>query len=259
MDEKKKIEQAEVDSRLKKDKKQDTTATSKDSSVSKKTEEKISEEKVRLKSQSKETAGIDEKDKEKKLEEQIAKESPVTDSKVGKEKFEEKINQNLKTTREIREKIREKENEMEILEEEKQKETFMDKIKNVLYFCPKLCVEANVCKYPKIICKGCKALVDSSLASGENGVKYVGALAVKCTDSLTSNVKLPVIRRKIKKKFQKLGDIVYQMYLNGEKDTTKNKEFEKCIDRLKKYEKEIEELEAHMIKTGEPALKEQKA
>ena len=85
-------------------------------------------------------------------------------------------------------------------------------------------------------------------------MKMLGELSSKCTDSLSTGMRLPMIRMKINKDFKNLGDLAYQMYLNGEKDILKSGKIRKIIDEVKGYENQIEELEAHLSDLNDQSI-----
>jgi hypothetical protein len=155
------------------------------------------------------------------------------------DKLEEKITRNIRQFKEVEEKIRQTEEDIEEIEEEKPKKA----VKRIVYFWPKICVEANVCRLPRAFCTTLKKAVDIGKSTGRNGVKSLGDFTGKCAGSLSGSVRLPILRNKINKKFKKLGTFAYQMYTEGRNDILKSEIIEKHIAEVKAFEKEIGELE----------------
>lgn len=178
----------------------------------------------------------------------------------GMDKLEEKITRNMEQFKNVKEKIRETDEEIEDIKLKKRRETIGDKVKKAALFAPKICVEANVCRFPKALCKGCGKMVEVWKSAGKTGMKVIGEIANKCTDSLSTGMRLPILRMKINKNFKNLGDKAYQMYLNGEKDVLKNGKIKKIIEEVKGYENQIEDLEAHLTDLNEqPTVQKQNA
>lgn len=190
------------------------------------------------------------------------KENPMEQSKEGKEpdiakgleKLEEKITRNIEEFRKIDAKIRETDEETEDIETRKRTETLGEKAKKAVLFCPKICVEANVCRFPKAICRGCGKTVDVWKSAGKAGMRTFGDLAGKCRDSLSTGMRLPLIRMKIHRNFKRLGDRAYRMYLEGEKDVMKNDAIAKIIEAVRNSEKRIEKMEARLARLNEQSI-----
>lgn len=170
------------------------------------------------------------------------------------DKLEEKITRNMEQFKKIDEKLKDADFEIDELEEKKQKETLGQKAKKIVMFAPSICVEANVCRYPKALCKGCRKMVDVWKTASKAGMKAMGELAGKCADSLSTGMRLPIIRMKINKDFKRLGDRAYKMYLEGDKEVLKNAEVKRLVDEVKDYEKQIEVLETHLTKLNEQPI-----
>ncbi len=173
---------------------------------------------------------------------------------VNLEKLEEKITRNMEQFKEINRKISDADDEIEEIKAKKRKETLGEKAKKTALFLPKVCVEANVCRFPKALCRSCGKIVDVWKSASKTGMKAIGVLAGKCSDSLSTGMRLPIIRMKMNNNFKKLGDCAYKMYLEGDKDILKNVEIKKIIDEVKGYENQIEALETHLSDLNEQPI-----
>jgi hypothetical protein len=173
---------------------------------------------------------------------------PVAESNLAKDigNLEAKINKRIEDFKKVDEKIRETDEEIEEIESKKRNETIGDKAKKIAWIAPKICVEANVCRFPKAVCKGCGKMVDVWKSASKAGLKAFGDLTGKFTDSFATGMRLPMIRMKMNKDFKELGSRAYKMYLDGDKNILNNSEIARIVDEVKSLEKQIEKLEAHL-------------
>ena len=69
--------------------------------------------------------------------------------------LEEKISRRIEEVKKVNTKIKETDEDIEEIQLKRRKETMGEKVKKIALFGPKICVEANVCRFPKALCKGC--------------------------------------------------------------------------------------------------------
>lgn len=173
--------------------------------------------------------------------------------------LEKKTSKNVEEVVKLQGITKRKLEEINEVKEDKRKKSISEKAKNVLYFCPKMLVEMNVCQCPKKVYNSCLDIAESTLKVSKNGMSYVQKLARKCSDTAVTSVKLPIARRKIRKTFHEIGTDVYQLYLKGKKDVVHDPEVESSFKRVNKYEKEIEEVESRLVGLGVSGTSEQPA
>lgn len=182
----------------------------------------------------------DEESKEKK---DISPETSFTDD---MEDIEKETVKNLKETIELQEEIKKKQSEIETMRENKKK--FKERVKDIVYFCPKICVEMNLCKCPEKAYSTCKNMIDSTSRLCNTCMKEITKDIQKGSAVTVSCVRLPLLRRKIKKHFHSIGSIAYKRISQGEKNIMDNQEIKTLLEKIHLYEKQIEEIESMIIR-----------
>lgn len=158
--------------------------------------------------------------------------------------------QKLNEAAKLHAKVRAKQKEIEAIEKETQCESLQEKIKRILFFCPKMCVNMGVCKLPKAMCAKCGKVVQSGMTISKKGLEHMGSLTLQFYGTAKSAIELPVLRRKIRKTFGKIGVKTYELYLAGDKHIVQNVTIKEHMKRVKEYEKSIEKIESKMMVVG---------
>ncbi|MBF0432211.1 MAG: hypothetical protein HQK83_13080 [Fibrobacteria bacterium] len=115
---------------------------------------------------------------------------------------------------------------VEQVDETEEQPSLCGSVKKAFMICPKLLVHVQICNWPKKAAEKAKALV---------------------ANSASSIVKLPKLRKQIKRTFSDVGSRVYELHLNGESNIIADDEIKSAIDQVKSYEGEIEAIETRMI------------